>query len=322
MAKVERNKVTNVTLYTGGNGRESCYCNCPGCSQKERNQRYQGTIEQATEMLDLLPNLEELYVFGNPDVAVDTSFCNRIFRMAIERGIHVSACTSGVGGKKTLKTLLEGIPANMVNKLSFSFDSVHSEDMDIYKGIRYPFETAIEGLSWAISNGYHVRVQPTIWQSNCLKVEELMEYFIKLGVDRFRFHMGSIEHGVPSDKHNHVTVDEMKKVHSQIDNVVNRHPDIKVRCPSFFWLGDSSQYHHCQHPSEAKDLLVFFSKEGIRATITPIVAEFTSDVTWILGQEIDFPEIKIEGDMCPFSKLLTGGISSQCRYQSRLWNWK
>ncbi len=321
MAKVNRESITTVTLYTGSKGRESCICKCPNCSQRTRDEQYQGTLEQAEEMFELLPNLKEVYTFGNPDVAVDTEFCNKIFHMAIEKNIMVSACTSGVGGKKTLEKLFDGILTNDVKKISFSFDSCSDLEMSIYKGILYPFEAAVAGLSWAINKGYNVGVQPTIWSSNAKDVKKLMEYFVKLGVMTFTFHIGSIEHGVHSSNHKHITKEDMASVLRQIDEVVSDNPNLKVRCPSFFNFGDSDQFHHCQNPSKANELLLFFEKEGIRATNVPIVSEFRSDVSWILGHEIDLPEIKVVNGMCPYSKKLTGGIETQCRYQSRYWNW-
>lgn len=321
MAKVNRESITTVTLYTGSKGRESCICKCPNCSQRTRDEQYQGTLEQAEEMFELLPNLKEVYTFGNPDVAVDTEFCNKLFHMAIERNIKVSACTSGVGGKRTLEKLFDGISPENVKRLSFSFDSDSETGMSVYKGIKYPFETAVEGLCFAISEGYNVRVQPTIWSSNSQNVKKLMEFFIELGVTCFRFHIGSIEHGVHSPNHKHITKEELTNVLNQIDEVVSNNPYLKVRCPSFFNLGDSDQYHHCQNPSKANELLLFFEKEGIRATNVPIVSEFRSDVSWILGHEIDIPEIKVVNGICPYSKKLTGGIETQCRYQSRYWNW-
>ena len=143
MAKVNRESITTVTLYTGSKGRESCICKCPNCSQRTRDEQYQGTLEQAKVMFDLLPNLKEVYTFGNPDVAIDTDFCNELFHMAIKRNIMVSACTSGVGGKRTLEKLFDGISSEKVKRLSFSFDSDSELGMSTYKGINYPFENAV-----------------------------------------------------------------------------------------------------------------------------------------------------------------------------------
>lgn len=73
-------KVTDLTLYTGTYGKEKCSCNCIGCTQDgyiKGKKPYQGTIEQIKEIIKKLPNLENAYLLGNPDVSVDTEFCNK-----------------------------------------------------------------------------------------------------------------------------------------------------------------------------------------------------------------------------------------------------
>ena len=89
MLQIKLSDITHVTLYTGNNSPWYCTCSCPCCSQRKREQKYQGTINQANTFFNMLPNLKQLYIFGNPDPSVDSDFCYRIIKMAIDRGIHI-----------------------------------------------------------------------------------------------------------------------------------------------------------------------------------------------------------------------------------------
>ena len=73
-------KVEELTLYTGTYGRRRCTCSCIGCTQESygrRHKDYQGTLEKINVIVKKLPNLKNAYILGNPDVSVDTEFCNK-----------------------------------------------------------------------------------------------------------------------------------------------------------------------------------------------------------------------------------------------------
>ena len=317
-------KVEYVSLYTGNNGSGACTCRCPCCSQKGKERRYQGTITQVVEMFESLPNLKQLYIFGNPDITVDVAFCHLVALEATKRNIKVCFSTSGVGGKEVLIKLLQDIPVNMVDYISFSFDATTKEEMSFMKGIKYPMEKALQGLEWAIQKGYPVKVQPTLWSCNYSKVEEILEFYADKGVKWFTFHVGSLEANVDLPTHQHLTLEQVKSVHEQISRAVDNHNDVKVRCPIIYGsLGcnDTSKWY-CMHPERSKELLIMFTENGINATHAPIASSFMDDLSFELvkAETTDIPAIP-ESEFCPFSKELTGRIDTCCRYVSKYWNY-
>ena len=103
-------KVETLTLYTGTFGRKKCTCSCIGCTQESygrRHKDYQGTLEEIKTIIEKLPNLKEAYILGNPDVSVDTKFCNEAAKEFIKNGRNVMFSTSGYNGIDTIKKLTE-----------------------------------------------------------------------------------------------------------------------------------------------------------------------------------------------------------------------
>lgn len=321
MARIDLSKITSVTLYTGENGKLACTCRCPTCSQTTRQSSYHGTIEQAKEMFESLPNMKSLYIFGNPDPSVDTAYCNLVMRMAVDRGIRVSTSTSGVGGIKTLKTLLKNIPPEMVDFISFSFDHYTKEGMSYYKGIDYPFKSALMALDWAWEEGYTTKVQPTLWSSNYDIVEKLIDFYVLRGVRWFTFHIGSLESCIYIYTHNHLTIEQLKSVHEQIQRSIDSgYKRIKVRCPDFFYSLEDGKYY-CMHVEDCTELLLIFTANGIKATHAPIASSYTNKLSWILGKEPpEVPCFKFS-KICPYSERLTNGQKTQCRFLSKYWNY-
>lgn len=163
MLQIKLSDITHVTLYTGNNSPWYCTCSCPCCSQRKREQKYQGTINQANTFFNMLPNLKQLYIFGNPDPSVDSDFCYQIIKMAIDRGIHICISTSGIGGKTIYEKLLNKIPTSMVDYVSVSIDSIDEQKLSILKGRQYSLKKSIDGIKWLLNNGYTVKIQPTLW---------------------------------------------------------------------------------------------------------------------------------------------------------------
>ena len=189
MEQLDINKVKLIALYTGDKGYAHCPCKCPCCSQKGVGGNYQGDISQVKKLLECFTGLKQLYFFGNPDPVVDPEFCNQASKFAIERGINVCYSTSGIGGITTLKRLLKDIPPEKVDYISFSIDTVNAEKMNMLKGIPFPWERAIEGIAWAILNGYNVKIQPTLWSSNYMDAYSIIDYVSNMGVEKFSFHV-------------------------------------------------------------------------------------------------------------------------------------
>ena len=317
-------RVEYVSLYTGNNGSGACTCRCPCCSQKGKERRYQGTINQVHEMFESLPNLKQLYIFGNPDITVDTDFCHMVTKEAVKRNVRVCFSTSGVGGKNTLVKLLRDIPVNMVDYISFSFDAITEEEMSFMKGIKYPMQKALDGLSWAIEQGYTVKVQPTLWSCNYTKTKEIIEFFAKRGVKWFTFHVGSLESEINLPSHKHLTPEQIENVHNQISEAIYNRDDVKVRCPIIYSQcgTDESTKWYCMHPERANELLVMLTEDGIKATHAPMASNYKEELNFDINKEESVITESIpENIFCPFSYKLSGRKDTCCRYVSKYWNY-
>lgn len=324
MSFVNTNNIRYVTLYTGQQGQEACVCKCPCCTQSPKNTRYQGTEIQIDELLEGFPSLEQLYILGNPDPAVDSAFCNLVARKATKKGTHVAFSTSGAGGKKVLEKLLSGLAPEMVDYVSFSIDTVNQERMCMLKGIYYHWDYAMEGIQWAMDSGYTVKVQPTLWSSNYLDVDGIIDYFVPMGVKWFTFHIGSLESEVQLPTHRHLRASEVSLVHDHIDDAVKKYPNLKVRCPVVFpscGEDDLSKYY-CMNVHRCQELMVTFTSDGIECTHAPIASGFSSVFSFKLGEPALVPELH-ENTFCPFASRLVGnkGITTYCRFVCKTWNY-
>lgn len=309
-----------IALYTGDKGYAHCACKCPCCSQKGVGGNYQGDISQVEELLERFTGLEQLYFFGNPDPVIDPEFCNQASKLAIERGINVCYSTSGIGGVTTLERLLKGIPPEKVDYISFSIDSVDAEKMKMLKGVAYPWERAIEGIVWAISNGYTVKIQPTLWSSNYMDAYSIIDYFARMGVERFSFHVGSVETN-NLETHQHLTPLQIRAVHEQIDLATAEH-NVHVECPIIYPECGENNVHkwYCMNPQECYNWLVFLRKDGVFATHVPIMSEFDERFCFDITKPISVAKVA-RGDSCPLSAS-TAKRKTLCRYIAKVWKQK
>lgn len=316
--RLDVNKVKLIALYTGDKGYKLCTCKCPCCSQRNVGGNYQGTIEQVNTLLEVFKCLEVLYLFGNPDPTVDTKFCNEAARLAISKGKKVTFSTSGIGGTKKIKELLYGIPTDKVGYVSYSVDTVDPKKMSMLKGVKYPWDKAMDGISWTINNGYKTKIQPTLWSSNYEDVYSIIEYFSKLGIDWFSFHIGSIENNnLPT--HKHLTIEQMKSVHSQIDEAAEKY-GVHVECPIIYReCGENNPNKwYCMNPEICYNWLAFLKEDGVYATHVPILSEFDEKYCFNILKPIEV-EKKTKSDFCPAS-VRTAPSKTLCRYISKTWN--
>ncbi len=321
MIQISPNNVNLIALYTGNNGQTNCICKCQCCSQKGPTNNYQGSLKQIDEVLDIFPNLKELYFFGNPDPAVDTNFCNQASLLTIDRGVKVSYSTSGVGGTIVLEKLLNGISPEYVDYISFSIDSTDPNKMSMLKGINYPWEKAIDGIKWAIKEGYKVKIQPTLWSCNYMDAYSIIEYFANLGIDWFSFHIGSVEKNtIPT--HQHLTPEQVKDVHDQITCITNQYP-VQVVCPVLYPSCGENDLNkwYCMNPAICSNWLVFLKKDGVYGTHIPIASEFDEQYSYKLAPNMilnvnEFPR----QSYCPFSEKTANGSKTLCRYIARKWH--
>ena len=320
MVQIDPRMVDLIALYTGDYGQTKCICKCPCCSQKGPTDGYQGSLEQINEVLDIFSNLKQLYFFGNPDPAVDTKFCNEASRLTIDRGVDVSYSTSGVGGLKMLKTLLKGIKPENVGYISFSIDTTDPDKMSMLKGIKYPWESALRGIEWAIEQGYIVKIQPTLWSCNYQDAYSNIDVFSKKGVKLFSFHIGSIEkNDIPT--HLHLTPEQVSNVHHQIDKVTKEH-HVDVVCPVLYpECGENNPNKwYCMNPAICSNWLVFLREDGIYGTHVPIASEFSPEYSYKLepNKILDIQEFP-RNSYCPFSDR-TAKRKTLCRYIAKEWH--
>ena len=324
MPKIKLSNITHVTLYTGDNSPWYCTCSCPCCSQRKREQHYQGTLEQATKFFNTLPNLKQLYIFGNPDPSVDVDFCHEVMKMAMEKNINICVSTSGIGGKNIYEKLLRGISSSVVDYISVSIDTVDEHKLCILKGRHYSFQKSIKGIQWLLDNSYNVKIQPTLWSSNFQDLEELMEFFIHMGIYWFTLHIGSLESNVSLPTHRHLNVDELKSVHQTIQRVVNRHKTehIKVRCPVIFpeLLFEDNSKWYCMKKN-INEIMVTFTEKGIKGTHVPMSSLINTNLAFYFEEGKDIVELPTleKKSICPISKELSGINKTICRYVSKIW---
>ena len=322
MGLFKTNEINSITVYTGEKGSESCLCKCPICSQKGSTSKYQGTNEQIDELFRIFPNLKQTYILGNPDPAVDTKYCNKLSLKAIESGSNVCYSTSGIGGIKTLKTLLKDIKPENVDYVSFSIDSVDKMKMNLLKGVNYPFDKAIDGIKWAQDSGYKIKIQPTLWSCNYLEAYSIVKYFSQMDIQDFSFHVGSVEKGcLPT--HQHLTEEEIKNVHLQLDNIYKQFPKDHISCPVIYpslGIKDDTRWY-CMHPENNRAWLVFLRQNGIYGTNIPIASEIDEQNIFEIKEECDVYINPVpEQDYCPISKYTSNNPKTLCRYIVKKWN--
>ena len=318
MTRLNNDSVNYITLYTGTKGYHNCYCKCPCCTQKNVNDTYQGKIEQIHELLDKFKNIKQMYLLGNPDALVDASFCNAVSKVSIDKGANVCYSTSGVGGLGKVEQLLQDIPSQNVDYVSFSIDSLDQKKMSILKGINYPWDSVMEAINWLIKNNYPVKIQPTLWSSNYQDVYKIMEYFSNLGVNLFSFHIGSNETDI-FNTHKHLTEEEMKYVHEEITKAVSKY-HVKASCPVIYpsvYQNDPSKWY-CMQPEKCRELQVVLRENGIYVTNVPIISELNEKYFYNINEPIDLKQIP-KDDVCPIHEE-TAKTKTLCRYVKRNWS--
>lgn len=318
MTKLDINEINLIALYTGDKGYSSCACKCPCCSQSEVQGNYQGNLEQIYLLLEKFSKLKQLYLFGNPDIVVDTDFCNQVSKIAINKGINVCYSTSGIGGIPKLEQLLNGIESKYVDYVSFSIDSMDKDKMSMLKGVNYPFERAIDGIKWAVENDFKPKIQPTLWSSNYMDVYSIIEYFASIGVKVFTFHIGSVEKN-SLDTHQHLTPEQMMDVHKQIDAVTHKYK-VKVTCPTIYPSCGDNNIHkwYCMNPQECHNWLVYLKENGIFATHVPVLSELDNKFFFDITKPIYVEELAKQ-DFCPSSNK-AAKCKTLCRFIAKTWN--
>ena len=287
------NKVEELTLYTGTYGRKKCTCSCIGCTQEsygKKHKDYQGTIEQIDIIIKKLPNLKNAYILGNPDVSVDTEFCNNVAREFIKNGKKVMFSTSGYNGLEVIKKLTKGIDADKINYISYSIDTINNKKLQYLKGNKnINIEEIDKAIKYCLSKNIIVKIQPTIWEINQDDYKEIIEYYSKMGIKWFTFHAGSFESLQESKVTlKHVNPKKWMEIVKEINRLAIR-KNLKIKAPKIF-LNDSEwkKYKennkvYCQNGG--KGLQIWMQENGLKATFCPVLSEVMEDFTFDLEKE-------------------------------------
>jgi len=274
--------ITELTIYTGSNGKAGCTCQCPGCSQttyglQHKNISHQGTLSQVEKLIQMLPNLQKAYFLGNPDCSVDPKFCAESAKHFIAKGIHVMFSTSGIGGKTTLEKLLSELDLRFVDYVSFSIDSTNPTTESLLKGRKIDYTNVLNGIDYCRELGVKVKIQPTIWQLNQNDCIDILDFFhSKYQIDWFTFHVGSLE-GIHEDSSNickHVLPTTWHNTAQEIVNFATS-KKLKVAVPMIFL--DEQEYAtyqktylpHCINPTPTN--LQVWLEDEIKLTFYPIL---------------------------------------------------
>lgn len=306
-----KTKVKSLTLYTGFNGQRGCTCKCKFCTQIFPSEflPYQGTLEEIHRIIKELPNLENAYILGNPDVSVDAKFCNQAAKEFIKIGCNVMFSTSGIGGKHTMEKLLQGLSPKKVNYVSFSVDSLNRDTVKFLKGVDLPLSQIESGIQYCLEHNIPVKIQPTLWTVNQNEVESIVTYFLKkYNIHWFTFHIGSLEtyHG---NENWHLSAKSVRKVYEEIKKLQQIY-NLEIKIPmnmlnkSEYAIFQTNYTTHCTDIFP-EDIQVWMTANGLKASYCPVFSTVYPDSLF----DLEF-ENKIAPGMscktCPVQKQTLG----------------
>lgn len=286
-------KVETLTLYTGTYGRKKCTCSCIGCTQESygrKHKDYQGTIEGIKTIIEKLPNLKEAYILGNPDVSVDTKFCNLAAKEFIKNGKKVMFSTSGYDGIETIKKLTDGIESKSISYISYSVDTLDNKKLQYLKGTKnIDINKINEAIKYCIDKNIIVKIQPTLWEINQDDYKDIIEYYEKLGIEWFTFHAGSFESLQGRDiKLNHIKPQKWREIVENINKLAIE-KKLKIKAPKLFLNQKELEVYkannkvYCQNGG--KGLQIWMQEDGLKATFCPILAEVSEKYIFDLEKE-------------------------------------
>jgi len=308
-------KVTDLTLYTGNNGRAKCSCNCPGCTQtnygnRNSSSRHQGTLPQIEEIIEILPNLLNAYFLGNPDCSVDTTFCRDSAKLFIRNGKNVMFSTSGIGGLDTFKVLFDDIDISCVKYVSFSINSMNGDTERLLKGGNIDLKTVLQGIEYCLMLNIPVKIQPTLWQINQYDYKDIINFFYSMyHINWYTFHCGSLE-GIPNNYSrlcHHIKPDVWTSIISDLTQI-GIEKNLQMQIPQIFL--EETDYH--AYLKEYKNYCMYggvgaqiWMEKELKCTFCPMLGEIYPDIFSFnptFATEIKFTNSNI----CPITKFLLG----------------
>lgn len=314
------NDVHTITLYTGSNGRKGCTCKCLGCYMGKYGSSkpmYQGTMEQIYKLSSILPNLKKVVIFGNPDVSVDSKFCNQVARYFQSQNpkMQFQFWTSGIGGEKTIRTLVDGINIENIERIGFSVDSIDDKKLSEIKGVNIKLERILEGIKYCQAHGIPDGVILSIWKNNINEdIIKYREFFKSYGVSKFNFHFGSIEGA--EERMKHVSEKELFEIRNKYSDI--RIPYVLANDEEYQeYLNEKDDYPWIFCTNNPHEITVILEKDGIKASVNcPIMMnaypELITDI-----EKLSLP-LNVDSKTCPVSEYATGykpeNSHAICRY--------
>ena len=342
-SKILLNNVTDLTLYTGTNGRKYCTCKCIGCTQRndEDNYAYQGNIKQIEKIIRKLPNLKNAYLLGNPDVSVDPEFCNLAANKFIENGKKVMFSTSGFNGVETLKKLTKNIDLSKIEYVSLSVDTVNEDKLKKLKGNKnITLEQIDEVINYCKKTKIPVKIQPTLWRINQDDYQELIEYFYKKhGLTWYTFHTGSFE-AIEDEKIDilkHIKPEKSVEIREKLIRIAQKY-NLKMNIPKVFITKEEYDLYdnsntYCR--VGGRGLQIWLTRDALKCTFCPILTKVNKNYFFniddedikLLNPKLDCPIANncISNDLKQISEDNKGNIIFQnnkkyfniCRYFSK-----
>ena len=282
-----------LTLYTGTYGRKKCTCSCIGCTQESygrKHEDFQGNLGQIKTIIEKLPNLQDAYILGNPDVSVDTEFCNQAAKEFIKHGRKVMFSTSGFDGVNVIKKLTDGIEAKDISYISYSIDTMDDKKLQYLKGNKnMQIKEIDKAISYCIEHGITVKIQPTLWEINQDDYKEIINHYEKMGIKWFTFHAGSFE-ALESSKIpiKHIKPNKWREIVKDI-NKIARERDLKLKAPKIFLNTEENvtylKNHKVYCQNGGRGLQIWMQKDGLKATFCPVLSEICPGYTFDLEKE-------------------------------------
>ena len=287
--------VTDLTLYTGTFGKKHCTCNCLGCTQdgyitkKEQNQ---GNLDQIRTIIDKLPNLKNAYILGNPDVSVDTKFCNLAAKEFINHGINVMFSTSGYKALETVKILFDGLDSKYISYMSYSIDTLDKEKVKYLKGSnKLSLKEIEDSILYCQSLNVPVKIQPTLWEINQDDYVQIIDNFYnKFNIRWYTFHAGSFE--ALRNKNiglNHIKPMKWKEIVLDIQRIA-KEKELKILLPRIFLnkeeMVECKNNIHTYCANGGSGLQIWLEKDNIRCTYCPLLAEVHPEFTFLIDEKV------------------------------------
>lgn len=307
------NVLSNITvakIFTGTYGQKGCTCNCSGCFLGTYDAlgkpKHQGTMEQVVEMVSLLPNLKSVILYGNPDISVDPQFCNEVAKYLQTLQKSLVMFTSGIGGTKTIKTVMEGVNPESVS-INISVDSIDEQKLRTLRGCDISLQNIIDSMVYCNEIKVPFSISSNIWP---LTADDdffiFREFFKSYGAQKIRFHFGSSDGAtmlIP-----HIPEDSFLELRNKLREVGGRVPAILVTKEEYDQWNLDSYHPQC---IEAHKLHIFFEHDGIKAAACCGILAQQNPEKYIVDirevRHIEFDNVK----QCPVADKSLG---FKCKY--------